>query len=97
MPKPVCVKCQRFFKPFRNRTPMLEQMSRVSKAAPGAEHPEQWEPYKLWVADLWRCDGCGSEIVVGYGAEPVGEHFQPSFDAALERARARGLVTVNDC
>jgi hypothetical protein len=91
------VKCQRFFRPFRNGTPVLEQMPKENRAPPGTEHPEQWAPYKLWVADLWRCEGCGAEIVVGFGPGPWGEHFQPSFDAALERARARGLVTVNDC
>jgi hypothetical protein len=91
MPKPICVKCKRFFKPYRNGIRALEQMPLTRDARPGAEDEDQWTPYKIWVGDLLRCDGCGTEIVSGYGGRPLCEHYQADF------AVPPGAIIVNDC
>jgi hypothetical protein len=93
MPKPICVKCKRFFKPHRNGVFALEQMPAANDVRPGLEDEANRRPYKIWRADLYRCEGCGDEIVVGFGQHPLSEHYQPEF------ARWTPFVThtVNDC
>ena len=93
MPKPICVKCKRFFKPHRNGVFALEQMPTVNSARPGLEDQELWQPYKIWRADLYRCDGCGDEIVVGFGQNRLVEHYEPEFERFLPLV----TQTVNDC
>lgn len=90
MPKPACVPCGRFFRPERNGAYVAENMP-AGQAAPG--QPDGWLPYKVWSADIWRCEGCGARIVDGYGRHPVAEHFEPDFATA----RACATVVINDC
>ncbi len=55
-----------------------------------------WHPYKLWLGDLWRCRGCGHEIIVGTGANPVAEaYLADNFDLATKAYPP--IITVNDC
>lgn len=92
--KPVCVKCQRFYRPAKNGVGLLETTPRFNGAQPGAAHAEDWTPYKIWVADLWRCPGCGHEMIQGFGGGPIAEHFMANFDAVTA---GRKTYTVNDC
>jgi hypothetical protein len=68
--------------------------SRV-QSLPGKEHANEWKPYKLWQADLYRCHGCGAEIVVGFGANPVCEKHMVEFEKTFTNFPPS--VTVNDC
>lgn len=96
MPKPVCVPCRRFYRPHRNGTAFIEAMPRgIEAAPPGLEAPNLWEPYKLWMADLWRCPGCGNEIIIGAGFAPLREHFHQDFAEQVEKWKAE--ITINDC
>jgi hypothetical protein len=89
MPKPVCIACRRYFKIAHTGRYVLEQV-------PGG--PDSWQPYKLWSADILRCDGCGKEIVSGFGREPIAEHFDSDFEGTLARIKASSaLIIVNDC
>lgn len=97
MPKPVCVPCQRFFRPKRNGTGVLENAPKVNGAPAGTTAPDQWRPYKLWDADMYECEGCGAQIVVGFGREPMAEHFQTERFAKRLAAKGDHVVTVNDC
>lgn len=92
MPKPVCVPCQRFFRPDRNGVTVLEGKPE-SGALPGTSEASRWHPYKLWYADRWKCQGCGTEIITGFGPQPAMQDFKNS-DAEM-RAAAKHLV--NDC
>ena len=94
MPKPVCVPCQRFFRPKRNGFCWVEGMPEQG-AEPGTSQPEKWHPYKLWNSDLMECEGCGAQIVVGHGAHPLSEHYMPDFDSKVQSWRA--TLQVNDC
>lgn len=93
--KPVCTKCQRFFRPKTNGISFIEAMPTVALAPAGSSEPELWKPYKLWSGDLWVCLGCGAEIIVGVGQRPLAEHFQPTFEEELRVYKPS--VTVNDC
>ena len=94
MPKPMCCACARFYRPDKNGVYVLEQKPiGPDRVPPGLEAPDKWEPYKIWVADRWRCDGCGSQIVVGWGSTPVSEHYKPDFDDWMSHV----AETVNDC
>ena len=39
------------------------------------EHMGHDRPYKIWMADLRKCSRCGIEVLAGFGANPVAEHF----------------------
>jgi len=93
--KPVCVGCQRFFKPKKTGTYFIEAMPIGDNAPAGVEHPELWTPYKLWAGDLYECEGCGAQTIVGVGRKPIAEHYQPGFKDAVQSYRAR--IQVNDC
>lgn len=94
--KPVCVKCQRFYRPKRNGTPFLEMApDGSSRPASGTAEPDKWKPYKLWHADLWHCLGCGHELIVGAGYQPMSEHWKDDFEAVCESFDVK--IRVNDC
>lgn len=95
MPKPVCVACQRFYRPKKNGAAFIEGMPTDGRAIPGTREPEAWKPYKLWLADLWECQGCFHQIIVGAGASPVSEHYRADFALCVETYKP--IVQVNDC
>lgn len=93
--KPICKPCQRFFRPEKNGFYFIEGMPIGDKVAPGTSQPDKWKPYKLWIGDLWKCQGCGTEIIVGVPAMHISEHYMTDFD---ERVQAFGAkYQVNDC
>ncbi len=67
----------------------------VDGAVAGNAYPDHWTPYKLWFGDLWRCEGCGAEIVVGVAGRPMAEHYQPGFSELIDRYGPE--LQVNDC
>ncbi len=86
MLKPICPKCQRFYRPKKNGTPFVEMKPRSGLShPPGIEAPEMWETYKLWMGDLWECRGCGHELIVGTGNRPISQDFHPDFQMQIER------------
>ncbi len=94
--KPVCVKCQRFFRPKKNGVYFIEGMPVINEPAiAGTSHPEHWKPYKLWAGDEWECIGCGATIISGVGFNPVSEHYKPEFGRLKEQLNA--TLQVNDC
>lgn len=94
--KPVCIPCQRFFRCEKIGYYFIEGMPKHNGALPGTMEPENWQPYKVWVGDRWRCEGCGAEIISGFGLAPLSEHYQPDFATIAERTGATQLQ-VNDC
>jgi hypothetical protein len=96
MLKPICVSCQRFYRPHKNGRRFVEAMPKggTDRAAPGTSQPERWVPYKVWIGDEWRCHGCGHLLIVGVAGWPLSEHYLPNF--ADVRATAKYLQ-VNDC
>ena len=91
MPKPICVKCQLFFKPKKNGVYFEEGMPSGKDIA----GEPIWEPYKLWACDLWECRGCGNQIIFGFGQNPVAEHYQPEY--AEKILTHPPMLRVNDC
>lgn len=94
--KPVCVPCRRFFRCEKNGYWFTEGMpnGRASGHTPsGKDYDEFWRPYKLWVGDKWRCNGCGTEIITGVIAGPVSEHYKPEFSDLNKQSQ----MQVNDC
>jgi hypothetical protein len=95
--KPICVKCQRFYRPKKNGTSFVEMKPRGGSALapPGVEAPGTCEPYKLWMGDLWECRGCGHELIVGTGQLPISQDFHPDFQKQIKDWRAE--IKINDC
>lgn len=93
--KPICVRCQRFYRPKKNGFNFVEGMPKEGSPGRGLDEPEKWKPYKLWQGDLWQCAGCGSQVVIGVGNAPLAEHFQPDFAAKVVSFGAD--LQVNDC
>lgn len=94
--KPICVPCQRFFRPKKNGFSFIEGMPvGNARAEPGTSDPDSWKPYKLWMGDLWECHGCGTNIVVGVAGSPLAEHYQTDFTSHV--ASFGPKLQVNDC
>lgn len=94
--KPICRPCQRFFRPKKNGFAFIEGMPVDNSAYPGTTEPEMWNPYKLWMGDLWVCEGCSAEIIVGTGHSPIAEHYQADFSDKVS-AWSGDQFQVNDC
>lgn len=94
--KPVCVPCQRFYRPKKNGYYFIEGMPNRTGALPGTVDAECWSPYKLWVGDLYECQGCGAKVVVGVGQNRIAEHYEPDFKEQVKQLGADQLQ-VNDC
>ena len=100
MPKPACIPCGRFFRPHKNGAYVVECMPASNYTLPGIAHAESWDDYKLWMCDVWRCDGCGAVIAAGWGHDPIGEHYQPEFNDQRERATkimGGAIPRIYDC
>lgn len=92
--------CRRFFRPKKNGYYFIEGMPNgpAGDCPPGNEAPETWSPYKLWTGDLYQCEGCGAEVISGFGQNPVSEHYLPDFaEKKALLVDARGGIQVNDC
>lgn len=96
MPAPICVPCQRFFRCVKTGFYFTEGMPIGFQAPPGTSHPDRWVPYKIWSGDKYRCEGCGAEIVSGFGHSAIREHFQSDFTKMAESLGA-DQYQVNDC
>jgi hypothetical protein len=95
MPKPICVKCQRFYRPKKTGFYLIEGMPLGDNVVPGTEEAHLWKPYKLWSADKWQCQGCGHEMISGFAREPIAEQYDPRFDEIIKAFGA--TYQVNDC
>jgi DNA-directed RNA polymerase subunit RPC12/RpoP len=67
MPKPVCVSCKTEFQLKKNGVVALETIGPVG------------DPYKIWSSDLWECPRCHSQILSGYGLNPLSHRGDPDF------------------
>lgn len=94
--KPICVPCQRFYRPEKNGFCFMEQMPIARDALPGLAKPESWVPYKLWRGDLWQCPDCGHQLISGVAFSPIAEHYQPGFEQAVNETGIP-LLKINDC
>ncbi len=94
--KPVCVKCQRFFRMKKSGDDFIEAMPLGNGIPAGNLRPECWTPYKLWVGDQWECPDCHAQILSGFGQAPISEHYQPRFKE-LVRELSADQLQVNDC
>jgi len=94
--KPVCTKCQRFFRCKKTGFYWIEGMPVKEGVKPGTQEPENWKPYKLWAGDRFECEGCGASIVVGVPSQAISEHFHEDFQQNVD-ALGAGQLQVNDC
>lgn len=100
--KPICTKCQRFYRPKKNGYPFIEGMPIGTGIAPGTADPEHWEDYKLWMGDLWICKGCGHELIVGCGHQPIKIQHEDEFEETVQAYvkidnDGKPLLRINDC
>ena len=97
--KPICVKCQCFYRPKKNGTYFIEGMptgqADDGPAPRGTVAPKRWKPYKLWVGDLWKCPLCSQEIIVGTPSGPISEHYKKDFKERCKELNAE--LQINDC
>lgn len=94
--KPICVPCRRFFRCKKVGFYFLEGAPTRNDIPPGLAQPADWHPYKVWVADVWECAGCGAQILSGFGQQPISEHYKLEFTATV-RALNADQFQVNDC
>lgn len=77
--RPVCPKCNRELHPEKNGVGVLDLNAKG-------------KPYKIYDADLWKCPGCGIEVVGGFGIGPISAHHEDSFQKVLD---GYGVVITN--
>ena len=93
--KPICVPCQRFYRPKENGFYFVEGMPSHNGAKPGLQEPESWSPYKLWCGDKWECPDCGASIIVGTGMLPLREQHHDDFREMIDKLNA--TLQIKDC
>ena len=86
-----CVTCSKFYRVKKQGVAVEEGMPRGGRDG----EPETWHPYKLWMADLCECPGCGAQVVMGFGARPIAEHYQREY--ATLRERYAPITRIDDC
>ena len=77
MPKMVCIKCELQLKPETNGVVVSELFMNDTQV------------YKVWEADLWKCPGCGMEVIAGWAENPIAEHFETE-----KMVTARAMIEV---
>ncbi len=73
--RPVCVKCKREMKPERNGIILMDV---------DVDGTDQ----EAWHADLWCCPVCGTEIVTGFGCNPVAHEW----DGMIPRVKGQAIA-----
>ncbi len=82
MHRPVCPECECEMHPETNGVGVLDLA--------------EYGPYELWDGDLWKCPKCGKKVVGGFASGPIAQHFEPSFQADINRyKRADKLIQNN--
>jgi DNA-directed RNA polymerase subunit RPC12/RpoP len=80
MPKTICVTCQTEFILFEKGVNVIEMFLKPPR------------PYKIWRADLYKCPGCGAEIINGFALGPSAIHsdedFKEIYKSVLEEENA---------
>lgn len=74
--KPICTACEQVYRCHKSGINVIEVI--------GAEQ----RPYKLWKADLYKCPGCGHEIVTAFGMGPFKTDWDEGFEATVEKVKA---------
>lgn len=73
MPPPyVCVQCNKQMICFKTGAKVLETFN-------------QGQPFQLWDADVFACPECGNKVVVGFGRNPLSQHWHTDFEQQLDR------------
>lgn len=80
---PICVNCQQELRPWENGV-IIEDMFNGDQS------------YKLWMGDTWHCGKCGLKVVIGFGQNPLTEHFQPAHKQMLEKLRVQGTKIIKN-
>ena len=84
MPTMVCVPCRMFFKIERNGVTFEEGFG-----------DGQQRSYKLWMADLYRCPACNTQVIAGLGRNRVAEHYESTY--AEWKEKLQPMLFVDDC
>ena len=71
MHRPVCTKCNRELHPEKNGVGVLDLN-------------EDGKPYEVYDADLWKCPGCGMEVVGGFGEGCISAHYEADFQKMID-------------
>lgn len=72
MPLSVCVRCEKEMKPEKNGIYV-------------EEHTHLGGPYRIWMAELYKCRSCNIEIVTGFGRIPIANHPEPNYAEEQKR------------
>ena len=86
MPRAVCSKCQTEFRPEDIGVIVFEMSGERFEA----------KDYKIWHADLYKCPGCGVEVVIRFADRPLAEHFQDDFEKKKNAILKSGVRVIYD-
>ena len=67
--RPVCPRCERELHPEENGVGVLDMAN--------------GRAYEVYDADLWKCPGCGMEVVGGFGNKAISAHYEENFQRMI--------------
>ncbi len=85
---PACPRCRRFYRIKKTGLYFEEGM-------PLNSDREEWTSYKLWAGDLYECEGCGGQVIVGVPSHHIAEHYQPDYTKLV--AILGVTLRIDDC
>jgi hypothetical protein len=90
--KPICFDCKLFYRMKKSGVYFTEGMPRGTEDS----QTTRWVPYKIWSGDLWKCKGCGHELISGVGFSPISVQHEKDFKETRE-AFGADKININDC
>lgn len=65
--------------------PCQKEMRLVRVGVLVEEHMEDGQPYKIWAADLWECEKCHHQCFLGFGDNPIAQHFDSDYSEVQKK------------
>ena len=61
-------------------TPICVQCAREMRCRKNGYFFKDYEGAAIWSGDMYACEGCKAQVVVGVGREPVAYENEPAFE-----------------
>jgi hypothetical protein len=67
-------------------TPICVACAREMRCRKNGYFFKDYEAAAIWAGDMYECEGCKAQVVVGVGRKPVVEYYEPAFEHAASHS-----------